>query len=339
MSAWLDSYLGRTCKNSYIYDDPFHGQLRVTPWDLNTGFGGLTDGHGTSGISRLPVFYRENDARNPRPLFGQLMKVPKWRAAYLADMRSMSKEIQWSKIGERVAALRTLVRSHLQADAKRIYLMAQFGQNLTGSVNVGFVTVPGLQPFFQGRNAFHAADVDMAKQAPTLSNLAHTPAAPKPSDTTWVRTTVSGVAAQAVTLHYRAKGPFVETAMFDDGNHQDGQANDGIYGASIPKQTAFSIVEYYASANGDLANNGAMAFLPAMASYRAASFRVLGGAPISPIVISELLAKNDTGIKDQNGEREDWIELTNIGSGPVSVSGLYLTDDSTNPTKWLIPAN
>lgn len=58
----------------------------------------------------------------------------------------------------------------------------------------------------------------------------------------------------------------------------------------------------------------------------------------SDLRVSELLAKNDTGILDPAGEREDWIELTNTTSRPVNASGLYLTDDLGEPTKWQIPA-
>ena len=116
-TCWLDSYLGRTCKNFYLYEDPFHGQFTFQPWDVNNGFGGLTDGLGTRGIASLPPMYREFDSRYPRPLFGQVVKVPKWRATYLAHMRSMLPELNWAKIGKRIEALRKFIRPELLADS------------------------------------------------------------------------------------------------------------------------------------------------------------------------------------------------------------------------------
>ena len=338
-AAWLDSYLGRTCKNFYLYEDPFHGQFTLQPWDVNNAFGGLTDGLGSTGIARLPVMYREFDTRYPRPLFSQLVKVPKWRAAYLAHMRSMLPQLDWRVIGKRIEALRTFIRPHLQADSKRLYTMQQFDANVTRSVFVGLVTAPGLKPFFEERFRFLSSESNMARTAPTLSQLAHSPAQPQPTQGVTVTTKVSGVKAVDVTLHYRVRGPFVETPMFDDGKHGDGAANDGIYGAQIPPQPALSIVEYYVSANSDLnTSKGAMAILPSTGSLRPHSFRVLGVKPTGPIIISEVLAKNDSTIKDAAGEFDDYIELTNVSQQAVSVSGMYLTDNASNPTKWKIPA-
>ncbi len=338
MTAWLDSYLGRTCKNFYIYEDPYHGQMTFQPWDLNNGFGGLTDGLGTSGIARLPVMYREADAQSPRPLFAQLVKVPKWRAAYLAHMRNMLPDMDWAKIGKRIEELRTFIRPYLDADTKRIYTMQQFDQNVTQAINVGFVTTPGLKPFFEGRFAFLSTESNMARQAPTLSDLRHQPASPKPNENVAVTVKISGVNVKEATLHWRVRGPFNETALLDDGLHGDGAANDGVYGATIPPQSAFSVIEYYVSANSDLAlPTGAMSILPTTGSFQPASYRVQGLAPKGPILISEVLAKNDSVIRDEANEFEDYLELTNTGMQAITLDGMYLTDDASNPTKWKIP--
>ena len=55
-------------------------------------------------------------------------------------------------------------------------------------------------------------------------------------------------------------------------------------------------------------------------------------------VISEILAINDTGLQDEEGDREDWIEIANHDVEPTSIDGWYLTDDEDDPTKWRIPA-
>jgi hypothetical protein len=80
-----------------------------------------------------------------------------------------------------------------------------------------------------------------------------------------------------------------------------------------------------------------MSVLPALAEFTAVSYRVRGAAPVGPLVISEFVADNDSGIRDEMNELEDWIELSNLGTQPVDASGKYLTDDVTNPTKWRIP--
>ncbi len=56
------------------------------------------------------------------------------------------------------------------------------------------------------------------------------------------------------------------------------------------------------------------------------------------VVISEFLASNSGGLKDGDGDSSDWIELYNGGSTAVDLGGYYLTDDSTDLTKWAFPA-
>ena len=55
-------------------------------------------------------------------------------------------------------------------------------------------------------------------------------------------------------------------------------------------------------------------------------------------VLSEFLARNDTGIVDEDGDRSDWIEVHNPSSAPVDLSGWRLTDDAGDLAKWTFPA-
>lgn len=54
--------------------------------------------------------------------------------------------------------------------------------------------------------------------------------------------------------------------------------------------------------------------------------------------ISEFLASNSAGLADDDGDREDWIELHNPGAAPADLAGWALTDDATLLTKWRFPA-
>ncbi len=56
------------------------------------------------------------------------------------------------------------------------------------------------------------------------------------------------------------------------------------------------------------------------------------------VVINEYSCSNVSGPTDAYGEREDWVELFNAGSSSVDLTGYYLSDKSTNLTKWQIPS-
>ena len=55
------------------------------------------------------------------------------------------------------------------------------------------------------------------------------------------------------------------------------------------------------------------------------------------VVINEVSAANWDQLIAA-GEYEDWIELYNTSGAAVDISGWYLSDDDTNPGKWLVPA-
>lgn len=55
------------------------------------------------------------------------------------------------------------------------------------------------------------------------------------------------------------------------------------------------------------------------------------------VYISELLADNEEGIEDEDGTRQDWLELYNSGDEAVSLDGWWLTDKTNNVTQWRVP--
>lgn len=61
---------------------------------------------------------------------------------------------------------------------------------------------------------------------------------------------------------------------------------------------------------------------------------------VSDLVIAEVLAEPDsTGVIDDYGRREGWIEIFNTSMGTVKFGGCYLTDDPADLKKSLIPKN
>ncbi len=60
--------------------------------------------------------------------------------------------------------------------------------------------------------------------------------------------------------------------------------------------------------------------------------------PARALWISEFLADNQTGIRDAEGDRSDWLEIENPSAVAVSMDGWFLTDDANQLQKWRFPA-
>ena len=60
--------------------------------------------------------------------------------------------------------------------------------------------------------------------------------------------------------------------------------------------------------------------------------------PPQEVRINELVAANINGLRDEDNEPQDWVELKNTGSNAVSLAGWSLTDDSGDDAKWVFPS-
>ena len=56
------------------------------------------------------------------------------------------------------------------------------------------------------------------------------------------------------------------------------------------------------------------------------------------IHISEFVAINQSGLLDEDGDTEDWIEISNASEANRDLSGWHLTDDPVNLQKWPLPS-
>ena len=57
-----------------------------------------------------------------------------------------------------------------------------------------------------------------------------------------------------------------------------------------------------------------------------------------PLIITEFMAVNNSGERDEDGDFSDWIEIYNQDQQPASLTGWFLTDDAKNLVKWQFPA-
>ena len=331
----LDSYIGRG-SNYFTYQDEAASVFNMVPWDLNEAFGVFSDGKSIQQLQQLSPTHQDTNYTG-RPLVAKLLGVSTWRDQYLAHVRTLLAEsFSWTAVSPLVTKYQNLIRQDVLADTKKLYSSTDFTQNVTQDLRLssggpGGRMVPGLKSFIEARAAYLNSHYNINKTVPVISQVSHTPASPTETETVWINAKITAAAGLSLSEAVYSGGG---STLYDDGQHNDGLANDGVYGGSVPPAGVGATVRYYIRAT---ANGGGMALDPARAGSVTYAYTVQPKSGASPVQINEFVAKNDTGIKDEKNENEDWIELANTGATAFDLAGCYLTDKLDNPTKWTIP--
>jgi len=178
------------------------------------------------------------------------------------------------------------------------------------------------------------SNVTPTNRAPIIADVSREPLIASADDTVWVtaRITDDSGLQEAFLKYFLSPSDVFSIPMHDDGNHQDGAANDSVYGAPIKPFPDQSMVHYFIFAKDDSA---AVSTDPPNAPDSTLSYQVGYRAP--SLAINEFMAYNLTAFSDENGEFDDWIELYNYGNQPIDLGGKFLTDDLNDPRQWRLP--
>jgi len=320
-----DSYVFKGRMDYYLYWDP--ETQRMTPLEC--------DGNSVmkSNAVNWGVFY--NETKVNYPLLNRLLAVPSIRQRYLAHFRTLvADEMNTTEFNALVDQYDALINAGVQADTKKLYSYSNYGTEKTAIKN--FV--------LNHRNTL-LNNVEMNVAAPLISNANMTSSNgawtdPAADEVVIINASISSVdGISSVSLFYcpAVYGNFFKTTMFDDGQHNDGAANDGVYGAQIPGFATGTLVRFYLEA---AANNTAktMAYLPVGAEHDVFYYNI-GAAWVEnpPVIINEIMASNTSTATDEEGEHEDWIELHNLSDQDLDLTGYALSDNPANLRKWDFP--
>ncbi len=270
---------------------------------------------------------------NNRPLLYKFLPINELRQRYLAHMRTVLKEYF------NPAVMTPMINNFHRLSINAIIADPRKGITLTAYTN----DLVALKTYVTNRYNFLSSHAELTPLQPNIiwvSGPSNTVYATNIPTITAQVTSNGGSGVSSVWLYFRDKpyGRFTARQMFDDGAHGDGPAGDNVYGAATTNCPAGNKIHFYIEAR---ANNAAQAaiFSPERAEQVTYDYRValLAGAT-TPVVVNEFMADNVSAYADPQGDHDDWIELRNLTAAPVNLTGLYLTDKSTNPRKWPFPA-
>ena len=339
----LDSYSGGFAQNYYLYRME-NRQFYPVVWDMNESFGqfsmtGTISLTNTTSKAQMTHLLHSNDAS--WPLIQKLLSVPMYKRMYLAHLKTIITENFSSNSGanaslfyNRAQALYSLIDNAVSSDPNKLTTYAQFQSNITNDVSSGGGggpgggSSPGLKNLMDARATYLLGLSDLSATQPTISNVVANVPGTLPASG-FITANVSNATAVYVHVRDSIDGRYMRYEMYDDGQHGDGAANDGIFGASIYLQSVQKQFYIYA----DAATIGKFSPERAGFEYHTVGFQT----PTSGLVINEFMASNDGTIADINGDYHDWIELYNASNSPINLGDYALSDDLSNPAKFELP--
>lgn len=335
-----DGYISRASDYS-MYFDSARGRFHLLSRDNNETFrpqGGGPGARGPSSGMRMDPLTGMDDDR--RPLIKRLLRVPELRARYLAHVHTIaSKWLDWNHLGPLYQKYHAMLDADVQLDTRKLYAYEQFANadlNPEGGRPGPGSAPPGLKIFAEQRREFLMDHVAVNSARPEIQEVTHK----RDADVLHVKAEVSKKhQPDSVLLYYTSVegAPFQVVEMFDDGNHHDKKADDGIYGAAIPVLRPGIQIRYYIEARA-LQSLGTTVFSPSNTEQGAYSYRsIVPPTAITPVVINELMAANKRTVADPQGEFDDWIELHNRSDQTVDLSGIFLSDANGALRKWSFP--
>jgi len=333
----FDSYIGYG-QNYYLYKDKT-GQFNPLLWDLNMSFGSfrLTDASSIyfSGFDIAqaqnmdPLLHHTQFSVSPRPLLRNLFLSERNRKMYLAHIRTIVNEnFANQSYAVRGQYFQNLIDTSVQNDTNKFYSYADFIMNLNNPVTLVTADCPGITQLMDARTTYLSAYTGFTGE-PTIANITVSPQNFVVGDDVWITADIADATEAILGYRFGNNMAFKTTAMFDDGNHNDGLANDGVFGGVILNSA--NVIDYYLYADNDSAG----VFSPVRAAYE--FYNIQSQLQVGDVVINEVMSNNVTSVTDASGKFEDWIELYNTTSSPISTSGLFLTDTLGIFQKWELP--
>jgi hypothetical protein len=223
---------------------------------------------------------------------------------YVAHMRTIfNEQFVNNNYSTRAAALQQIIDTDVNTDPNTFYSYTDFTSNINSSVGSGPIPIIGITELMNSRIIHLQSLNEFTETPPTVSNISSNPTNVLPHSTINITAEISNSNYAYLGYRFKFSTKFEKIQMFDDGQHGDGSAGDGVFGATINVDARD--VQYYFYAE----NSDAGVFSPERAEKEFHQLPVVSG-----LVINEIMAGNVTAVADQNGEYDDWVELYNGNS-------------------------
>lgn len=316
--------------NCYLYKNSATGKFEYIPFDLDNTFG----------ISWFPSIdwgtrniYQWSHSSEPRPIYERILQVQEFKDRYSYYVNEMlQNHFNSGHLYPKIDQLKTMISPSVSNDIYRTYdygfTFNDFNNSFTQAINY-FHTTYGIKGYISTRHQSANSQLILNDIQPILSDL-KTEISIENQELSVELKGIDDQPNMTILCWISEDGSgYNSFQLYDDGNHNDGQANDGIYKGTYTFTIPYGEVNFYIEAT-DNQNQ--------VSRFPRCDYVIFNYNPALPkLVINEILASNDNVLADEAGEFDDWIELYNADNQPIYLKDKYLSDNPNVPNKWELP--
>lgn len=310
--------------NAYLYHNPKSGKFQLISYDMDNTFG--IDWFNVDWSKRNVYSWAKSGQK--RPIYEIIKHIPEYKLRlgyyiekYLNDFFNKPfLKSHLSTLFNQIVPLRSIDNF---ASLDYGYTFADFLYSYESAL--GEHVKNGLFEYIELRNISAKSQIGTPDPAPIIENTFIT----DKNDEATITFEVHGKHNASVEIFYSLNnGIWLSEILTDDGTGYDVVADDNKFHFTfaIPVKTD---IRYYITAKDERSISSR---LP-VCHYFTES---LGFDSPPKLIINEFMADN-TIIKDNAGEFDDWIEIFNADNKTIWLGDKYLTDNPESPDKWKMP--
>ena len=315
--------------NYYLYHNTATGKFEYINYDMDNTYG--IDWFDRDWASR-DIYDWQHHGDEVRPLYTKMMGNQELKDQFSYYLNILINEvIEPETYDQYIDDIRNRIAPYVATDP---YYPLDYGWDFDDFMNsyseaLGGHVPYGLTDYIDARRFNAAIQLELNDIKPLVKYISHTQ--PHVAEDVWVRAYVEDDDdGPMVKLLYSINGAdWLDKFMYDDGEHEDGEADDRIYGAMISGFQQNMSVAYQVSATDNFGYSTVLPCDPEVIAILPSLQELL--------FVNEFMADNDSTIADENGDYDDWIEIYNGDENEVWLGDKFLTDDLDEPDKWAMP--